>query len=61
MHVDQLEAEAGDPLHEAGKGPLIGQLSIKGCRIRAYGDLAVIEFRAQRRAGLARESDLICL
>jgi hypothetical protein len=61
VHIDQLEAEAGDPLHEPVKGFLIGYLGAQGCRIRAYRDLAVIEFRAQRGAGLTYESDLICL
>jgi hypothetical protein len=61
VYVDHLEAEAGDPLHEPGQGTLIGYLGVQGGRIGAYGDLAVIEFRAQRGAGLAHESDLICL
>jgi hypothetical protein len=53
--------EAGDPLHEPGEGCLIRQLSAKGCLAWAYGDLAVVEFCAQRRTCLAPESDLICL
>jgi hypothetical protein len=61
VHVDQLEAEAGDPLHEPGKGSLIGQLSAKGCGARADSDLAVIELRPQCGARLTRESDLVYL
>jgi hypothetical protein len=59
-HVNHLKPEAGDPLHEPGKGSLIRQLGTKGGRARAHGELAVLEYRAQRSAGLAGESDLIC-
>jgi hypothetical protein len=60
-HVDHFKPEADDPLHEPGKGCLIWQLGAKGCGARADGDLAVVEFRAQRGTCLAPESDLICL
>jgi Sap, sulfolipid-1-addressing protein len=33
----------------------------KGCYARAYGDLAIIEFRTQCGARLTGERDLICL
>jgi hypothetical protein len=59
--VDHFKPEAGDALHEPGEGCRIWQLGAKGCRARAYGDLAVVEFRAQRGARLAGEGDLICL
>ena len=60
-HVDYFKVEAGDSLHEPGESCLIWQFGAKGCLARAYGDLAVVEFRAQRRTCLAPESDLICL
>jgi len=59
--VDQFKPEAGDPLHEPGQGGLIWQLGAKGCRARAYGDLAVVEFCAYGGARLTGESDLVCL
>jgi hypothetical protein len=59
--VDDFQPQAGDPLHEPGQGGLIRQLGAKGRHIRADGDLAVIEFRAQRGACLAREGDLVGL
>jgi hypothetical protein len=61
VHVDQFKPEAGDPLQEPGEGCLIGQLSAKGRRARADGDLAVVEFRAQCSARLAAERDLVRL
>ena len=61
IQVDDLEPEAGDPLHEPGEGCLIWQLGAKGCRARAYGDRAVVKFCAERGARLANESDLIRL
>jgi hypothetical protein len=61
MHVDYLEPEAGDPQYEPGQGRLVGQLSAKGCCARAYGDLAIIEFRAQCGTRVTGERDLICL
>jgi hypothetical protein len=60
-HEDYFEVEAGDPLHKPGQGCLIWQLGAKGCRNWADGDLAVVEFRAQRGTCLAAESDLIRL
>lgn len=60
-HVDDFKPEAGDPLHQPGKGCLIWQLGAKGCGARAYGDLAVVEFRAQRGTRLAAERDLVGL
>jgi hypothetical protein len=59
--VDDFKPEAGDPLHEPGKGCLIWQLGAEGCGAWAYGDLAVVEFRAQRGTRLAAERDLVCL
>ncbi len=59
-HLDQFEPEAGDPQHEPGEGGLVRQFGAEGCAARAYGDLAVVEFRAQCGACPARESDLIC-
>src|SRR5271165_1314235 len=61
VHVDDFKPEVGDPSHEPAEGSLIWQLGAKGCRAGAGTDLAVVEFRAQRRTRLARESDLICL
>jgi hypothetical protein len=58
---DYFEVEAGDPLHKPGQGCLIWQIGAKGCRTWANGDIAVVEFRAQRGACLAAESDLIRL
>jgi hypothetical protein len=59
VHIDDLETEADDPLDKPGKGSLVGQLRAEGGRIWACGDLAVVELRAKRSAGLAAESDLI--
>jgi hypothetical protein len=59
VHIDYFKTEADDPLYKPGKGSLVGQLGAEGGRIRACGDLAVVELRAQRSAGLAAESDLI--
>ena len=61
VHVDDFKPEIGDLSHEPAEGSLIWQLGAKGCRAGAGTDLAVVEFRAQRSARLARESDLICL
>jgi hypothetical protein len=47
MHVNNVEPKIGDPLHEPGEGRLVWQLGAQGCRSRAYGDLAVVEFFAQ--------------
>jgi hypothetical protein len=46
VHVHDLEPEAGDPLDQPKESGLIWQLGPKGCRTRAYGDLAIVEFRA---------------
>jgi len=59
VHIDDLKTEADDPLYKPGEGSLVGQLRAERGRIRARGDLAVVELRAQRSAGLAAESDLI--
>ena len=59
MHY--VKPETCDPLHETAQGDLIGQIGAQGCRVRADADLAVVEFRAQRRAHPANESDLVCL
>ena len=48
MHVDHVEAEPVDPLHQAPECGLIGYLSPQSCRARLYGDLAIVEFRMQR-------------
>jgi hypothetical protein len=60
VHVDDFKPKADDPLNKPGEGSLIGQLGAEGGRLRACPDLAVVELRAQRSAGLAAESDLIC-
>jgi hypothetical protein len=59
--VHYVEPETCDPLHETDQGDLIGQVGAQGRRVPTDGDLTVIEFRAQRRAHPAGESDLICL
>ncbi len=46
MQVEDFKPEAGDPEYEPAEGCLIWQLGAKGCRARARGDLAVVEFRA---------------
>lgn len=46
MHIDQLESQAGEPLHEPVEGALIWQLGSQGCGARAHADLAVVEFCA---------------
>lgn len=61
MHMHHFKPQAGQPLHEPEEGSLIWQLGTKGCRARANGDFAVVEFRAQRGARFAGESDLIFL
>ncbi len=61
VHVDYLKPEAGDPQYESGQGCLVGQLGAKGCGAGAYGDLAIIEFRAQCGARLTGERDFIGL
>jgi hypothetical protein len=61
VEVHYVEPETGDPLHETAQGDLVRQIGTQGCRVRADGDLAVVEFRAQGRARPAREGDLVCL
>jgi hypothetical protein len=58
-HVDQLEAQAADPLQESLESALIWQFGPKRRGARAHADFAVVEFRAQGTACLANESDLI--
>jgi hypothetical protein len=59
--VGDLEAKTGDPLHKPGKGSRVGQLDAEGSRVRARGDRAVVELRAQGPVCLASESDLVCV
>jgi hypothetical protein len=61
VDVHYVKPETGDPLHETAQGDLIGQVGTQGRRVRADGDLAVVEFRAQRPARAAGERDLVCL
>ena len=49
-HVDQLEAQAVDPLQESLEGALIWQFGSKRRGARAHTDFAVVEFRAQGTA-----------
>jgi hypothetical protein len=58
-HVDELEAEAGDPLQESLQGALIYEASMKRGRAGAHADFAVVELRPQQAARLADESDLV--
>ncbi len=59
-YAGNFKPEADDPLDQSGQRCLILQLAAKSCRVRAYGDLAVVEFRAGRGARLAAEGDLVC-
>jgi hypothetical protein len=61
VDVQYVKPETCDPLHETAQGDLIGQIGAQGRRVRADGDLTVVEFRAQCRAYPAGESDLVCL
>lgn len=61
MHIEDNKPEADDPLYKPGEGSLVGQFGADGGRIRACGDVAVVELCAQRPARLAAESDLICM
>src|SRR5262249_26437446 len=56
QHADDFEPKAGDPLDEPGERGLVGHLGAQGGRVRARGDLAVVELRAQRAVCLAGES-----
>jgi len=42
--ADQYEPQADDALQETAEGGLVGQLGVQGCRARACGDFAVVEF-----------------
>ena len=59
MQLDHLKPESDDPLHDPPQGRLIGHFGVKGRRVRAYADLAVVELRAHGRADLTYESDLV--
>ena len=61
VHVDNFEPQAGDPLHQPDEGRRIREFGAEGGRALANGDLAVVEFRAKHRTGLASERDLIRL
>ncbi len=61
VHIDHFKPEAGDPLQQPREGSPIGQLGAENRCTATYSDFAVIEFRAQRAARLARERDLVCL
>src|ERR1700751_4552823 len=58
-HVDHIESQAGDPLHQPGQCALIWQLRPESRPVGTYADLTVVELRAQRGARLAQEGDLI--
>lgn len=59
VHVGHRKTEADDPLHDSPEGCLIGDFGAKGRCGRSDDDLAVLEFCAHGRTGLARESDLV--
>jgi hypothetical protein len=61
MHIDHDKSQSDDSLYQPGEGSLVRQLGAEDGRVRACGDLAVVELRAQRSARLAAESDLICV
>jgi hypothetical protein len=61
MHIDHDKSQSDDSLYQPGEGSLVRQLGAEDGRVRARGDLAVVELRAQRSARLAAESDLICV
>ena len=46
VHSDDFKTEADDPLYKSGEGSLVGQLGAEGGRLRACGDLAVVELCA---------------
>ena len=60
VHVEELEPEAGDPLHKSVQRALVGQLSTERRGVGAYGDLAVVEFRPHRGTSLTHECHLVC-
>ena len=57
MHLGDFEVEPDDPLDEPGQRALIWQVGAQSCRASSQDDLAVVEFRAHDRAGVAREGD----
>jgi hypothetical protein len=59
VKVDDFKPKAGDPLHQPGESSRVGQLGTEGGRIRACGDVAVVELCAQRFVGPAGEGYLI--
>ena len=59
MQVNHFKSQSDDPLDYSPEGSLIWYVCAKGRRARAYGDLTVVELRAQRRTGLTGESDLV--
>ena len=59
MQVNHFKSQSDDPLDYSPEGSLIWHVCAQGRRARAYGDLAVVELRAQRRTGLTCESDLV--
>jgi hypothetical protein len=59
VNVGDFKPKADDPLHQPGEGSRVGQLGTEGGRVRAGGDVAVVELCAQRSVGLAGERDLI--
>ena len=60
QHAGNFQPQADDPLDEPGQRGLIWQLAAKSRRVRAHGDLAIIELRAGRGARLTCEDDLVC-
>ena len=60
VHIGHFKAEADDPLRDSPEGRLMGDFGAKGRYSRSGDDLAVVEFCAKSRAGLAYESDLVC-
>jgi hypothetical protein len=59
LHVDDVEPQSGDPLHQPREGGRIWEFGTEGRRGRAYDDVAIVEFCAQYGARPAGESDLI--
>jgi hypothetical protein len=60
-HVDYVESQAVDPLHQPGQSAPIRQFGPEGGRAGTYGYLAILELRAQRGARLSQKRDLIRL
>jgi hypothetical protein len=59
-HVDYVECQAVDPLHESGQSARIRQLSPEGSGARTYRELAILELCAERGTRLSQKRDLIC-